>query len=178
MKKDVPVDGEKCNKWKDVVTHCSHNLSRKVGKFKSDLEKPNNLSDMENLRKQLLELRKKQCTEISKSLLYFVNRLIYCEVSRVYVIQWIQNYIDANVKSLLPLLMTQKKLVQKTLEDAQVGGCSEDVLQECTCALNKLNDRIENANFGIEYLLREIGHICDSALEIGGNTNVLGLPTK
>lgn len=67
--------------------------------------------------------------------------------------------------------------MSKRLQDAEISRCSDDALQKEICALRSLNDKIDNVNFGIGYLLREIGHICYSALEIGRNTNTLGLPT-
>lgn len=113
MKNDVPVDGETCNKWKYIVTPCSHIFSRKIGKLRSDLAKQNQISNSEELRNMLLQLRTSQCMGISKSLSFFVNCLIKCKVSRVYVMQCLQNHIDAGVKSLLPLLTKQGQLVKK-----------------------------------------------------------------
>lgn len=168
MKEDAVKSEEGYIKWKECVTPNSHFQTHKIASLLSEMEKPGTVHKSANTWKALQKIRREHCERMSKPLALFVDNMIHNENLRVYIVQGLQCLIETEIKSHLPELKRQK---HHAYENPKKNAEKPD-----HSVIQKLSKQIDNYAFGTEYLFRELGHMCDSAIETNYKGQCLTLP--
>lgn len=173
MKINTKVSANDFVEWKTCLTESSCNLTQEIARLTSQMEKSCETSLIENIHQELIKFRKLQSRNVSDTIILFVSKMICHKQIRMIIIQWLQCCIEKEIKSDLPNLKQLKFNLQELLRRSDTQGSKPPDLES---EIQILNDKIENATFRIEYFFREIGHICDSAIEFKSDNLHVGLP--
>ena len=150
--------------WHQWAKH-DKERSRHVYKHKTSIEHYNSQKDAEKLA-----IRQKQleCSELLPEVmkLFLDNLLSHKGDVRKYFIEWMKIFLDDYSRLVLPKFYRKCKDLRATLmrlKDKLSEGSSQ--LKQLKLQLNKQNECLAYASFGLEHFFREIGQIYEARMD-------------
>lgn len=165
-------DGGLC---REHVTPASFKLSRKVRNLVTDLKKNLDIPALEKKRLELQEIRNQQLSLCTESARCFLNTLLINRDISAYIAGYLQTLIENCQK---PVLSSLAKRYSELLNCPETPGHFFKKGKKKTGENEKheIDREIENCSLTVGHILREIGHIYDSALVVQRDFESLKLP--
>ncbi|XP_052766232.1 interferon-induced very large GTPase 1-like [Mya arenaria] len=163
---------------KESITPCSLKNSSQLSRLIKSLELTRSSEESDAIQNEILFVRNKQLEDATKSVSTFACSLCECNstMERQFFIFCLKLEIENRLRAVLLEMQETKQNEQEYLGRLRTSNAPEFQIKEQKSKLTDVEKYIENTLFDVEFLFREIGHICDSCIYLGVDTTYCGLP--